>query len=242
MALQAVSGKAGPEADPHFFLLEKNGLITKERKDIDPAAAPFAKTQRETEGLGLSKGASLIEVVKKVKPHVLLGLSGVDGIINEEVLKAMRESDSTKPAIFAMSNPTANAECTALEAFKHAGEDIVFASGSPFADINSHEDIWALNCANENELRLREGMQIRRKFEHKDQLQTREVTNVNQLHRTDFSAWFHTKFCSFGVAAATVCIVVFGTRQKSKQQQKQKLQFQIYTKDKVYMYKTCTTI
>ncbi|KAL2483162.1 hypothetical protein Fot_44606 [Forsythia ovata] len=38
--------------------------------------------------------------------------------------------------------------------------------------------------------------------------------------------------CSFGVAAATVCIVVFGTRQKSKQQQNQKLQFQIYTNDK----------
>ncbi|KAL2477775.1 Malic enzyme [Forsythia ovata] len=108
MALQAVSRMAGPEADPHFFLLDKNGLITKERKDIDPAAAPFAKTQRETEGLGLSERASLIEVVKKVKPHVLLGLSGVGGIFNEEVLKAMRESDSTKPAIFAMSNPTAN--------------------------------------------------------------------------------------------------------------------------------------
>ncbi|KAL2466242.1 hypothetical protein Adt_42093 [Abeliophyllum distichum] len=38
--------------------------------------------------------------------------------------------------------------------------------------------------------------------------------------------------CSFGVAAATVCIVVFGTRQKSKQEQNQKLQFQIYTNDK----------
>ncbi|KAL2559103.1 Uncharacterized protein Fot_03842 [Forsythia ovata] len=73
---------------------------------------------------------------------------------------------------------------------------------------------------------------VRLELEHKDQLQTRGVTNVNQLHRTNFSAWFHTKFCSIGVAVATVCIVVFGTRQKSKQQQNQKLQFQIYTKDK----------
>ncbi|XP_022897061.1 NAD-dependent malic enzyme 59 kDa isoform, mitochondrial isoform X2 [Olea europaea var. sylvestris] len=98
MALQAVSRMAGPEANPHFFLLDKD--------------------------------------VKTVKPHVLLGLSGVGGVFNEEVLKAMRESDSTKPAIFAMSNPTANAECTAIEAFKHAGENIAFASGSPFADVN----------------------------------------------------------------------------------------------------------
>ncbi|KAK3029196.1 hypothetical protein RJ639_039276 [Escallonia herrerae] len=135
-ALQAVSRFAGPAADPHFFLLDKNGLITKERKNIDPGAAPFAKSLGEVEELGLKEGASLLEVVRKVKPHVLLGLSGVGGIFNEEVLKAMRESDSSKPAIFAMSNPTMNAECTAADAFKHAGENIVFASGSPFENVN----------------------------------------------------------------------------------------------------------
>lgn len=75
----------------------------------------------------------------------------------------MRESDSVKPAIFAMSNPTKNglfllpykicnckvvlfdisaflcsdtAECTAADAFKHAGENIVFASGSPFENVD----------------------------------------------------------------------------------------------------------
>jgi malate dehydrogenase (decarboxylating) len=79
----------------------------------------------------------------------------------------MRESVSTKPAIFAMSNPTLNglfvqsslsihislilfmiffdiflcvlrwtAECTAIDAFNHAGEHIVFASGSPFENVD----------------------------------------------------------------------------------------------------------
>ncbi|XP_057780622.1 NAD-dependent malic enzyme 59 kDa isoform, mitochondrial [Salvia miltiorrhiza] len=136
MALQAVSRMAGPDADPHFFLLDKDGLMTKERKCIDPAAAPFAKSQSETEELGLREGSSLLEVIKKVKPHVLLGLSGVGGVFSEEILRAMKESDSIKPAIFAMSNPTTNAECTAEEAFKHAGENIVFASGSPFDNVD----------------------------------------------------------------------------------------------------------
>ncbi|XP_054783994.1 NAD-dependent malic enzyme 59 kDa isoform, mitochondrial isoform X2 [Prosopis cineraria] len=137
MAVQAVARMVGcseTAAKSQFFLIDKDGLVTTERCHLDPAAAPFAKSPRDVEGL--SEGAPIIEVVKKVKPHVLVGLSGVGGIFNEEVLKAMRESVSTKPAIFAMSNPTMNAECTAADAFKHAGENIVFASGSPFQNVD----------------------------------------------------------------------------------------------------------
>ncbi|KAK8711267.1 hypothetical protein V6N13_146553 [Hibiscus sabdariffa] len=135
MAVQAVTKMTGKaeKAAQNFFLLDKDGLITKERKNLDPAAVPFAKAPGQ---IGeLREGDSLLEVVGKVKPDVLLGLSGVGGVFNEEVLKAMRESGSSRPAIFAMSNPTMNAECTAAEAFKYAGENIVFASGSPFENV-----------------------------------------------------------------------------------------------------------
>ncbi|XP_024020345.1 NAD-dependent malic enzyme 2, mitochondrial [Morus notabilis] len=149
-AIQAAARLAGineTTAKKQFFLLDKDGLVTKERKNLDPAAAPFAKDPGEIDGL--REGATLIEVVRKIKPHVLLGLSGVGGVFNEEVLKAMRESDSTKPAIFAMSNPTMNAECTAAEAFKHAGDNIVFASGSPFENVDlGNGKIGYVNQAN----------------------------------------------------------------------------------------------
>ncbi|MED6217105.1 hypothetical protein PIB30_014562 [Stylosanthes scabra] len=150
MAVEAVSRMTGcseTAAKSQFYLIDKNGLVTTERSNLDPAAVPFAKHQRDLEGL--AEGASIIEVVKKIKPHVLVGLSGVGGIFNEEVLKAMRESVSTKPAIFAMSNPTMNAECTAIDAFNHAGENIVFASGSPFENVNlGNEKIGHVNQAN----------------------------------------------------------------------------------------------
>ncbi|KAL7204054.1 hypothetical protein ACSBR2_017172 [Camellia fascicularis] len=87
-AAQAVSRMAGAEASPQLFLLDKDGLITTERKGADRAAAPFAKAPGEIEGLGLREGANLVEVVKRVKPHVLLGLSGVGGIFNEQVTMA----------------------------------------------------------------------------------------------------------------------------------------------------------
>ncbi|CAL5331030.1 unnamed protein product [Camellia sinensis] len=88
---KAVSRMAGAGANPLSFLLDKDvwfysGLITTERKGVDPAAAPFAKALWEIEGLGLREGANLVKVV----------------------LKAMRESDSPKLAIFAMSNLTVN--------------------------------------------------------------------------------------------------------------------------------------
>ncbi|MED6183164.1 hypothetical protein PIB30_035483 [Stylosanthes scabra] len=150
MAVEAVSRMTGcseTAAKSQFYLIDKNGLVTTERSNLDPAAVPFAKQQRDLEGL--AEGASIIEVVKKIKPHVLVGLSGVGGVFNEEVLKAMRESVSTKPAIFAMSNPTMNAECTAIDAFNHAGENIVFASGSPFENVNlGNGKIGHVNQAN----------------------------------------------------------------------------------------------
>lgn len=139
-AVQAMSRMLGSNssssANCQFWLLDKSGLITHARKDLDPEAAPFARGFGPGEIEGLHEGASLVEVVKKVKPHVLLGLSGVGGIFSQEVLEAMRDSESPRPAIFAMSNPTENAECTAADAFKYAGENIVFASGSPFQDVD----------------------------------------------------------------------------------------------------------
>eukprot|EP00258_Populus_trichocarpa_P019231 XP_006383911.2 NAD-dependent malic enzyme 59 kDa isoform, mitochondrial [Populus trichocarpa] len=86
MAIQALSRMSGNNemaAKNQCYLLDKDGLITKERKNLDPAAAPFAKDIKDVEGL--REGASLLEVVKKLKPHVLLGLSGVGVIFDEQV-------------------------------------------------------------------------------------------------------------------------------------------------------------
>uniref|UniRef100_A0A0D6R4F2 Malic enzyme n=1 Tax=Araucaria cunninghamii TaxID=56994 RepID=A0A0D6R4F2_ARACU len=119
-----------------FWVVDAMGLITEERKNIDPDAGPFARKVEELGPQGLKEGSSLVEVVKKVKPDVLLGLSAVGGLFTKEVLEALKESTCTRPAIFAMSNPTTNAECTPQEAFETVGDCIIFASGSPFPDVD----------------------------------------------------------------------------------------------------------
>ncbi|KAJ0970759.1 hypothetical protein J5N97_018718 [Dioscorea zingiberensis] len=123
-------------ARSQFWLVDAMGLITEERANIDSEALPFARKINEAGHQGLREGASLVEVVKKVRPDVLLGLSAVGGLFSKEVLEALKDSSSTRPAIFAMSNPTKNAECTPEEAFSIVGDHIIFASGSPFCDVN----------------------------------------------------------------------------------------------------------
>lgn len=123
-------------ASRQFWVVDAKGLITDERKDIDPEVRPFARKANEISRQGLKEGASLVQVVQQVKPDVLLGLSAVGGLFSREVLEAMKSSTSTRPAIFAMSNPTKNAECTPEEAFSIVGDHIIFASGSPFKDVD----------------------------------------------------------------------------------------------------------
>ncbi|XP_075644762.1 NAD-dependent malic enzyme, mitochondrial [Castanea sativa] len=123
-------------AQRQFWVVDAKGLITEERENIDPDALPFARKVNEINRQELREGASLVEVVQKVKPDVLLGLSAVGGLFSKEVLEALKGSTSTRPAIFAMSNPTNNAECTPEEAYSSVGENIIFASGSPFQDVD----------------------------------------------------------------------------------------------------------
>ncbi|XP_028803817.1 NAD-dependent malic enzyme 62 kDa isoform, mitochondrial isoform X2 [Neltuma alba] len=101
-------------AKSQFWVVDAKGLITEERENIDPDAVPFARNVREADRQGLKEGASLVEVV----------------------LEALKHSTSTRPAVFAMSNPTNNAECTPEEAFSILGDSIIFASGSPFKDVD----------------------------------------------------------------------------------------------------------
>ncbi|GAB4844247.1 hypothetical protein Ancab_037611 [Ancistrocladus abbreviatus] len=122
-------------ARSQFWVVDAKGLITEEREEIDPDARPFARKTNEISRQGLKEGASLVEVVRQVRPDVLLGLSAVGGLFSKEVLEAMKCSTSAKPAIFAMSNPTKNAECTPEEAFSIVGDHIIYASGSPFKDV-----------------------------------------------------------------------------------------------------------
>ncbi len=78
--------------------------------------------------------ADLLSAVQSLKPTMLIGVSGQAKSFTPEIIKAMGEFNQ-RPVIFALSNPTSKAECTAEEAYIGTMGRAVFASGSPFAPV-----------------------------------------------------------------------------------------------------------
>lgn len=124
-------GLPSHQAVSNFWVLDVNGLVTRARSDLPLHVEPFARPESDLEGL------SLLEVVQRVKPTVLLGLSGAGRLFTREVLEAAACA-TPQPIVFPMSNPTIKMECTAEQALEATGGAAVFASGSPQESIVFH--------------------------------------------------------------------------------------------------------
>lgn len=125
MAIEKREGIPIQEAMKKIWLKDSRGLIVKDRPTggISEHKAPFAHPHRTMEELN--------EIVKELKPTVLIGAAAQPKVFTEEILRDMATFNE-KPIIFALSNPTSKAECTAEEAYTHTDGRAVFASGSPF--------------------------------------------------------------------------------------------------------------
>ena len=75
-----------------------------------------------------------MEALDTVKPDVLIGATGAPGTFNEGVIRKMAEINEN-PVVFALSNPTSRAECTAEQAYKWSDGRVIFSSGSPFSPV-----------------------------------------------------------------------------------------------------------
>ncbi|MEE9466274.1 MAG: NAD-dependent malic enzyme [Candidatus Neomarinimicrobiota bacterium] len=115
-------------ARQRFWFVDSKGLVTKDRYDqLAEHKKLFARDDPPIR--------RLVDVVEQVKPTVLLGVSGQPGLFDESVVKTMDRSVE-RPIIFALSNPTSKAECTAEQAYTWTEGRAIFASGSPFDLVN----------------------------------------------------------------------------------------------------------
>ena len=114
------------EARRACWLVDSKGLVVKSRKDLAHHKLNYAHDHAPV--------ADLLGAIKALQPSAIIGVSAVGGTFTKAVLEEMAKINK-RPIIFALSNPTSQAECTAEEAYRHTGGRALFACGSPFDPV-----------------------------------------------------------------------------------------------------------
>ena len=120
------------ELDPagareRIWMVDSKGLVTRSRaKNLQSHKLAYARDAKGAE--------SLLEVVRQIKPTVLIGVSGQANTFDRDVLTEMKKH-CDHPVVFALSNPTDKSECSAEQAYRWTSGKAIFASGSPFPPV-----------------------------------------------------------------------------------------------------------
>ena len=119
------AGLSNEEARHRLWFVDVNGLIVESRDDLMAHNLPYAHAHERMD---------FVEAIRAIRPHVLIGATGQPGTFTREVVTTMAEINA-RPVIFALSNPTSRAECTAEQAYRWSEGRALFASGSPFGAV-----------------------------------------------------------------------------------------------------------
>lgn len=120
-------GISEDDARSKIWMVDSRGLLAKGRESpITGHKTHFAKDYKPM--------SNLEEIVEELKPTILIGAAAVAGAFTEKVIRSMG-THNERPVIFALSNPTSKAECTAEEAYTFTEGRAIFASGSPFLPV-----------------------------------------------------------------------------------------------------------
>ena len=119
------AGLSREEALRRLSFVDVHGLLVASRTDLQEHNLPYVQDAAEMD---------FTAALRSVRPHILIGATGVPDTFTRKVVEIMAEIND-HPAIFALSNPTSRAECTAEQAYSWSAGRAVFASGSPFEPV-----------------------------------------------------------------------------------------------------------
>ena len=120
-------GIAPEQARKKCWFVDTQGLLVADRQEIAVHKRPYAHEHQHI--------ASMLEAINALKPTAILGFSGRPGMFTQDVVSAMAGINE-RPIVFALSNPTSKAECTAEQAYGWSDGRAIFASGSPFDPVD----------------------------------------------------------------------------------------------------------
>jgi malate dehydrogenase (oxaloacetate-decarboxylating)(NADP+) len=126
-AAMMAEGLSEAEARQHCWLVDSQGLVVKSRTGLAEHKLPYAHDHAPVR--------DFITAIRDLKPTAIIGVAAVGGTFTQEVVEEMTRLNA-HPIIFALSNPTSKAECTAEQAYLWSGGCAIYASGSPFAPVS----------------------------------------------------------------------------------------------------------
>ena len=125
-------GLSEEEAYKRFFMVDKQGLLFDDMDDLTPEQKPFAKNRADFPNA--EKLTDLLEVVKTVKPTILVGTSTQPNTFTKKIVEAMCQN-TERPCIFPLSNPTKLAEATAEDLIVWSEGKAFVATGIPSDNV-----------------------------------------------------------------------------------------------------------
>jgi malate dehydrogenase (oxaloacetate-decarboxylating)(NADP+) len=126
VAAMVAQGLPEAAARKRCWLVDSQGLVVTGRKDLASHKLAYAHEHAPV--------PDFISAVRALKPSAIIGVAAVGGTFTREVLEEMARINR-QPIVFALSNPTSKAECTAEEGYRHTGGRALFACGSPFDPV-----------------------------------------------------------------------------------------------------------
>ncbi|KXY27538.1 MULTISPECIES: oxaloacetate-decarboxylating malate dehydrogenase [Bacillus] len=140
-------GVSEEESYKRFWCIDRNGLVTDNMEDLLDFQIPYARKEAEVSGWKQNDVIGLAEVVKHVKPTILIGTSTVAGAFKEEIIKEMA-SHVERPIILPMSNPTPLAEAKPADLIEWTEGRALVATGSPFEPVTYNGVTYVIGQSN----------------------------------------------------------------------------------------------
>lgn len=140
-------GVSEEESYKRFWCIDRNGLVTDDMEDLLDFQMPYARKEAEVSEWKQNDVLGLAEVVKHVKPTILIGTSTVAGAFKEEIIKEMA-SHVERPIILPMSNPTPLAEAKPVDLIEWTEGRALVATGSPFEPVTYNGVTYVIGQSN----------------------------------------------------------------------------------------------
>ncbi|HDR3659644.1 oxaloacetate-decarboxylating malate dehydrogenase [Bacillus paranthracis] len=140
-------GVSEEESYKRFWCIDRNGLVTDNMEDLLDFQMPYARKEAEVSEWKQNGVIGLAEVVKHVKPTILIGTSTVAGAFKEEIIKEMA-SHVERPIILPMSNPTPLAEAKPADLIEWTEGRALVATGSPFEPVTYNGVTYVIGQSN----------------------------------------------------------------------------------------------